>query len=184
MFLRCANKRDISLFPLLFFKPCCKDENNELTWIEYMLLMVSLNCIVAVRKILSVGDSSFILVRSSFTWGAEHKIFSFNWGTSLLPELEVCCAWNFSRQRTIWPDFQGIHPGFAALLGWWSHDLGMRSTLSPVWPGWFEWWDFSWASCCRGVACGRDSECILARRLQSDNGDLECDNLKLKNNFY
>lgn len=43
-------------------------EEAELTWTEYMPLMVSLNCMVAERKMLSVGDSSLILVRSSFTW--------------------------------------------------------------------------------------------------------------------
>lgn len=45
-----------------------KDE-NELTWREYMPLMVSLNCMVAERKMFSVVDSSLILVRRSFTWG-------------------------------------------------------------------------------------------------------------------
>lgn len=40
---------------------------NHLTSTKYIPLMVSLNCMVAVRKMLSVGDSSFTLDCKSFT---------------------------------------------------------------------------------------------------------------------
>lgn len=59
LLLECVSASDTKAF--------FKQENNALTWSEYMPLMVSLNCMVAVRKTLSVGDRSFILVRSSFT---------------------------------------------------------------------------------------------------------------------
>lgn len=39
---------------------------DKLTEMEYMLLMVSLNCVVAEKKIFSVSESSFVRVLRSF----------------------------------------------------------------------------------------------------------------------
>ncbi len=45
---------------------------DKLTDKEYMLLIESLNCVVAKKKIFSVSESSFVRVPRSFIWIRNH----------------------------------------------------------------------------------------------------------------
>lgn len=130
-----------------------------LTEIEYIPLMFSLNCTVAVMKMCSVPESCFPRERRSFTYTARGKeqvwvdaksvrnckyykqFFSF-WHSSITT---ITIQSNILQYYPFFiPDCPETHRGCVAHSYWWSHGLARRSTAQR--PESSSDWSWCWVS--------------------------------------